>query len=340
METTTMCFKIDGEWLTEFARTRAYEERNPRHALTVLVDGLGGFTTDNAISVLKGYYKLVGVNDLDYVAEEPEVTDEVQRRMNRIYGGCYQDSSGQCFQPYAKVTSWGIEDMRGIDFDNTYSSPSKGNNNLKRSLFYADDKENDLAEVATVPTVEGGKEDLVVLWRKVEIPMWVKASRFINDALEKWMEIDGNYLEDRGNHHIYKEKPVEYKLKPVKKMVEQVRESFVPNVSKNLNCQFGWVNLNGDFYPCLYMGHIDLANDLIEHILKEKPEFALYSAAEVYLENKGWVKLTTGLAADGSAYALIGEGKKPTKAQIKTIEGWAIENKVKTDDLRRNWLDI
>lgn len=56
----------------------------------------------------------------------------------------------------------------------------------------------------------------------------------------------------------------------------------------------GWLSPTGEFHPCPYWGHIDLAYELLgaEH----KPECA---TPDEELIQKGWIKLYTSMFADG-----------------------------------------
>jgi len=76
-ETYTLCFSIDGEWLTQHVRNLWAEEDRPDHALRTLMDGLQGITLAQAIEILEGKAKLVGdsrENSIEMVPDDATTT--------------------------------------------------------------------------------------------------------------------------------------------------------------------------------------------------------------------------------------------------------------------------
>ena len=56
----------------------------------------------------------------------------------------------------------------------------------------------------------------------------------------------------------------------------------------------GYIGPTGDWYPCRYEGHEELANDICFYILnKSEDEYSIYSNPQLYLEKLGYIKIMT-----------------------------------------------
>jgi len=64
---TMACFQISGEFITNQARAFWADEEKPAEALKLLLECCKGITRDQAMSIILGQAKLVGINDLDLV---------------------------------------------------------------------------------------------------------------------------------------------------------------------------------------------------------------------------------------------------------------------------------
>ncbi|WP_439398535.1 PEP-utilizing enzyme [Bradyrhizobium sp. PMVTL-01] len=147
MSITEACFKVEGRFMTEIARTRVIEGRYD-HGYRILHDGLHGISSDQVISILNGDCKLIGVNEVELV-EDGDV--EWKKRLLEMFGGTWVTSSGRFMRPYAVVTSWGPDDMSSGDRITKDSDSIKGKRDRQEhagsSLYYADDPQRDVLKV-------------------------------------------------------------------------------------------------------------------------------------------------------------------------------------------------
>ena len=152
--TDTVGFKIHGDYMTEFTRTRVLEGRWD-HAFEILFDGLGGgqpggITRDQVFSILSGDAKLEGVNEVDIFADDAA---EYKQSLQNAYAGCYVTSDGRYMRPYAVVTSWGPEDYQADDewaSGRPSRTRSRGNKFAHRSYYYAD-RDDDVMHTLSLP---------------------------------------------------------------------------------------------------------------------------------------------------------------------------------------------
>ena len=69
-----VCFKVEGEWLTNFFRTRFWDDKcGYETAIKIIQDSLGDISEDLCIDILEGRKKLVGINELDLVEDNENI---------------------------------------------------------------------------------------------------------------------------------------------------------------------------------------------------------------------------------------------------------------------------
>lgn len=74
-EVQYLTFKVDGEWLTNFVRTRFWDEKcGYDNAIKLIQSSLcGGFSEEWCIEILEGRKKLVGINEFDLVDDNKKI---------------------------------------------------------------------------------------------------------------------------------------------------------------------------------------------------------------------------------------------------------------------------
>nr|WP_325260128.1 hypothetical protein [uncultured Oscillibacter sp.] len=112
------------------------------------------------------------------------------------------------------------------------------------------------------------------------------------------------------NEEIYGTEPVgEVKHTPVD----------VPIEKKKPETKYGWIAPDGRFFGCEYSQHTSLARKIvgeIQHVFDP----------ERHLEELGWAKVFKGMA-DRERYAIgMGEGKKLTDVQLRTVQEMGLDN--------------
>lgn len=199
MDTVSMSFSIEGQFLTEFVRGLVLDGEW-RKALDSLKDSLPGMTTDQAVSILDGSKRLVGVNNLELVDQDQD-DPELANYLNTLE---FQFRSivewkFKHYRPYAYVSNFGREDipkdggpLRPKKKENTTGRPSISVS-AKRALHYADDPENDIVVFLEV-NQNNIVKDQPVLFKRVDrdLPVWMKTNRDFQITLED------NWLQDRG----------------------------------------------------------------------------------------------------------------------------------------------
>ncbi len=181
-------FKITGEWLADFARTRLLEGAWD-HALSLLQDSLEGITLDQSVSILKGETTLIGDSrtgiDIVPFDKEDENYQNYMSDVDYLYGTIFKIGD-QHWKPYAQVTGpWDIDDMRfaanhfhvisknivgsGLG-DKTRMGGRKVHEHVARSMYYARDYKEDMLVVFEI-----GFNDYEILCEKVDKPpFWFK----------------------------------------------------------------------------------------------------------------------------------------------------------------------
>lgn len=248
----TLCFRVSGEWLTDFSRQRVIEG-DWDHAYRVL-DSLEGMTLDYATKILKGDASLTGdSSDEDGIGLSTEEDTKWKKELQWHFGHVWK-AGKDYYQPYAIVTSWGKEDLNASkDMVLTNHSSSRplrngtfGITNMEagcRTLYYADDPKDDVVAHVKLPydyypevarTREG---EVDILLRRVNnFPHLILQAHSSADAAVKSFLESGRVLEERGwfqshydraelastdpeivyDQHIEKEEPVVEETKTAK----------------------------------------------------------------------------------------------------------------------------
>jgi phosphohistidine swiveling domain-containing protein len=193
-------FKISGEFITDFARTR-FKEGAWDAAISFLTDSLEGISVDDAIGVIRGYKKLVGdVKGIDI--EDDDQAEAMQEVAEFLYGRVFK--VGDCYwKVYACVVGpWDKDDytfaLKGEGSSKIYGVDSPGSSKQKdvsplRSLYYANDPYDDMLVVVDNIEFLCKRADTPPIWFKVVVNNPV-------DAISKMMAV-GNLkqLEQRGS---------------------------------------------------------------------------------------------------------------------------------------------
>ena len=138
------CFSICGDYLTKILRDLVLEDKW-EHSLKTASECILGISTDQAITILKGEYKLTGNSQIGmgYEKEDPEIEQEHKERIQKYYcGRCKLGRSDLWFEPYAIVGSYCAADIKGpsIWAEREISlRPERGNDGFKESIVYRGD---------------------------------------------------------------------------------------------------------------------------------------------------------------------------------------------------------
>lgn len=207
-------FRVDGDWLADFARTRLEEGRWDA-GLNMLVDSLGGLTHDQAIAILKGEATLTGNSStgINYKKLSPKgkVAKRMQEIMNRMYGNLFRISD-KVWRPYAVVSGWNRDDWHFACNHkgpyNTLNVNDDKHGGALRSLYYANDPSRDLLVRIPERLYSGNRVIADVLCEEFtgSLPFWYKvptnidAVNFVDEVVERngfgWdgLELRGAYL--------------------------------------------------------------------------------------------------------------------------------------------------
>jgi len=204
----SLCFQIHGEHLTNLSRNLVLEGRFDK-GYEMLYEGLDGISSDQVFGILKGEYKLEGINDVLMTEDDGSFTKE----WKEIYGGVWKTFEGRYLQPYAVVTSWGPDDVGSMsdytkDSDRSYRQYYGPGSDCPqevqgRSLFYADDPKLDVVKQLTLSGYESIPRNkktkcVSVLFKEIHnFPnMIMKASDTAQAALDEWIQF--HHLYERG----------------------------------------------------------------------------------------------------------------------------------------------
>lgn len=156
----TVSFSVHAGGFTRLVRDRVLERRWD-WSWNALMEGLDGMTADIAIRILKGDAKLSDDGPGGMTLEEDD-DQKYKAELNYLFGGVFM-LDGRYMQPYAVVTSWGIEDFRGsreiAPGSDVVTATSMGTKRYTdhtygevfdiayRSVFYADDPKRDIVRL-------------------------------------------------------------------------------------------------------------------------------------------------------------------------------------------------
>ena len=333
-----MHFSINGEFVTRHARDRIFE-RGWEDALRFLNENVMELGLDRSVAILRGAYRLDGVNDLTLEKETPDVRAKLVERMNYTFAGTVFDGT-HYWRPYATVDNWGPKDLREA-FVNLnphvgilHMSKIGGRaNGMPRNVHYMDDQKQDKPLWMKVKP-DGIDSEACVLWKQVKsVPIWYHAFNNMQwqVALDEYLTIGGKYLESRGHQqwHPFEKEEVENASDEkardaISQAIAEIKEKRnayppMPEPDTSLMGDAGWITPDGKFYTCSYGGHINLSDTLMYRLREvESPN------PERDAELSGWIKVAhTQRDGKPERYLLMYEGKnKLTYQQVKTLEQW------------------
>lgn len=296
-------FKISGEFITEHCRNLMFENNWP-FAMQTLVEGIVGFTYDDAIAVLSGQKQLIGVNNINLIdeANKAEYTD----RYNKAFCGIYRHSNGTYWRPYARVTCWGESDLIGpgremVNKHHPYPSrPRYGaggfprpssHDKVWRSLYYAQRPENDWCHVLILPFSDSTGEkaevpsEALILFQQIPTPpLWQTTFSYFQAALDDYLKFRA--LEVRGQHLRVRYKPSDLD----KDIVDHV-----DNVSKD---KYESSNMDDMILKAALANGLDenVAKSTLQFIKGEQDRDSVPEPDKKMESNYGWV------TADGQFY--------------------------------------
>lgn len=330
-----VCFRIDGEWLTDHCRGLVTEGRW-RLALSTLMDGLPGISADEVFSVLKGTHKLLGVNEVIIVPEDrAEVLTKYHELIRYQFGGLWLRPGRELWQPYAIVTHLGSEDL-----PSDVGSRDRERWGRRRILHYADDPANDLSTDLRPP----GDFGLAVLWRRVQDPPpWIDGHRDSADALTKFKAL-GRGLQERGadldapslwstaaramgliaGHSgpgdvLIDGLGLSGKMAEAAHAVMDTSDPITPEppqLDTALCSESGYILTNGDFYGCKYMQHPRLAANLLHWLYDVQVD-----DPQIEADRRNWLRIQASVTG---GFNIMSPKNRPTAAQKRALVDWCI----------------
>lgn len=202
MTTESVCFKIEGEWLSSFARTLVVEGKWMK-ALRVLQEDVG-LSYEQGIKLLRGRADLVGVNEFELVdiSDDDQIAKDMDAKMDWLYGNVFEHN-GRHWKPYAYVTrlnhadfdfakKWTNSNTLGV-YTGLAEPKSYGGVYLYRRAFaYANNPSNDLV-------LHIGKQVPILCEAVDPPPMWIIAPKDgVAHIIQRYENGKLNHLEERG----------------------------------------------------------------------------------------------------------------------------------------------
>jgi len=254
-QTSTLCFVVAGEFLTDICRSLWADEGDPERAFRIMRVAFPPMTDAAIFEVLTGVKKLVGDsnvgielvddgkktsqcgNSLSLISVLARMRAPVERLKDRLQLATgttefVASEKGLVEVPRRRTT-------RGQGFD-------RGWVYLKKDVLLKD-----------IPHCE--RQNVFEIEKALEEPQHEHQQEILEEELEK-----------QQNREWYERNPVE---KP----------------SGEIDTHDGWLSPDGKFYACLYGEHISKAASLV-YFLDGRRDFN----AERTLEETGWVKVATG----------------------------------------------
>ena len=294
-------FSISGEYITEQARIFLKEGR-PSAAWDLIAGCVIGISPTQAIEVLCGRKKFVGVNDVNLADDDPKAPDPVTfmfellrgadkyAEWNQVLKG-WRDTAGVCHQAYHPKRN------------------SVGCKNMGSPVGLISEKVAKRMAGADSDAIPGLLMDLFPKFTDKEYEDFYERRgtemRELVDECEPWTRNAAS---------------LSTLAKPLADKAAQILTGPPPpkptlgNIKTDDN---GWILPNGKFYSCGWMGHSQLAYDLIGG------DDRTASAA-------GWVRVS--LSEMSGTKAIVQGSKEPTQKQLAVVTEFCKTRKLELPD--------
>lgn len=346
MTTQMIGFKIDGQFITDFARQRVIEGCW-RHAMSTL-DCISGTDYEIRVRILKGEKRFVGVNTFNLEDEDPEreVVKKYLETLHYQYGELlYCPGPGTYWRPYGYVSGYGPQDLggdrraefcarpRGWPWSYEAGSSISGNRGLAcgRALHYIDSPRDDALLSLVVP--DAPTYEAWVMWKRVEDPpLWaaelgaMEKPQDVLDAHRKarrpfehrgWVQSYGDLEGEEAHWGARGQTRTEPRPLPEPEPIPEQEYDGPPestcDIEEIAKRESGWLDREGRFYPCGYSGHRECAEHICATVLDEQE----VDDGDQHLDAKGWAKRTLGAGG-----VWLWDTDKLTKAQKDIILLW------------------
>lgn len=320
-ESTMVSFGITGEFITEQAKDFMLEHR-PSYALSFLVETCVGMTFDQAISILKGDYELIGDSREDSIemVEVEERDEEYQKGLDFSYRSLFVPQGGDvAYRPYGYVIHYSSRDMD--------KSPN-------REMYYAYNAD-DISRTCLLKGTDGLKAEYSVIFEKADysVPAWIAPNHSaqvscdahmhlydLTEAYKIYDEDDTSTLtrSEKSSRSVIsdlteglKEKGLVMDEKMVNSLLNGPDEDVEYGVSKHKDFASGYIDRMGKFYGCEYAQHYHLADWIANNVLSHEVE-----DAQIALDDMGWVRIQRQATSDRLGVHCM---KRPTQRQIDAI---------------------
>lgn len=176
------CFRISGEFLTDFYRGLVTENKWVS-AMNGLHQSLHGITMDQVVLVLKGDAKLCGENN--DISFESDNAIEYKKELEWMYSGIFENSNGSCYKPYAYVKTVGANDavyarrkLCGIPNDASMFY-------CERIKFYMENPNDDIMSEVPKQALQffDNSISVILLGKCNTPPLWIETHRSVDAAI-------------------------------------------------------------------------------------------------------------------------------------------------------------
>jgi hypothetical protein len=326
-----VCFSITGDFITEHSRSRVLEGEW-EDAIRFLRASIIGLGIEDAVSVLSGICRFTGDSKTGLNLQK-HTDAKYMEKIDQMYGH-YIKLEKKWYVPYAYITSYGQPDFVEIDDILDNSIPCEGKEIKKSRARYYCKSRNDKIFVLKC----GTDHDLhTVLFEKASSPpIWMDIEKTPQQAVDAatWhIEEDGFLIR---NPYVTKQEIDQddrIVVENPQKVENHEQKYEKPQIDSALISKFGWISPTGDFYGCLYAGHIELADDIVHTVLMQldfvNNNQSMNNNAELALEKSGWIKIG-GLG--NSSFFLHDDSSEPTQSQHDTVFDWCQKHKVDFPD--------
>jgi len=342
MASESLQWKIDGEWLTDLARTWFWDENKPYEVVLGLLESC--IQTDDkelkqniVQSIIEGRKKFIGINNFQLVDDGENIRPlylKIDQLTRQVAIECIREDIRVCgikyVDPYCTVKS--IRTAREKDVYTAekcivwfqYSDKKQINGKL------LDEYANKLPAALT-PTAAG-------LWLFEEPELIYEATEHgqirVGEA-DFWKNIyemtkDRKGFEARSNFYCAKTQVGEQEVNTFSNINDHLETDKMPECDNSLPCWSGLISPDGDFYPANFGNHESIA----WHILHNGNEKSNIESLDRLIE-QGWVA-TRFLPAEGHYVTYKGKHDvsvrwKPTKEQKDILWKLVALNQEKVD---------
>ena len=294
-------FSITGEFITQTARD-LWAEGEYDKSLTFLKTSVPDMGLECQIELIEGRSKLIGVKNVNFVSDDWKMPNDYPKFSDML------NKAKTGYKYYQKHVETQI--IRATEIYNTFLHFKDGNLTndqwkkltLEWQLLLPEAKEGLIPPFylsawlrTTYKRQPRPYETISLLGHESIVYKNAHPSVFDSrDAYDRWCAYYFIYEPDRSEIWDNRIKALDRINSKATSCETKEPELYIAELDPKMDCEFGWLLPNGDYYGCLWLGHIKLASVLMPD--SENPEYSLekLGAVKIHMDDYQEFHITSG----------------------------------------------